>query len=65
MNNLTDYKLRALVGDIMKPLKEYGKRRQRNPEWKTFITLCKKDVGDQSLDHQIVTIASEALEMAD
>jgi len=60
---IEDWQLRSLVGGIMKPLREYGKRRQRNPEWKKFIGVCNKEVEDtQKIDSQLITLAWEVID---
>lgn len=61
MLGISDWKLRTLVYEIMEPLREHGKRRQRNPHWKKFIGICKSQVGNQDLDRHIVRVASEMI----
>jgi len=52
------------VNDIMSPLREYGKHRQRNYDWSVFVQLCKrssalKDRTDYNYD--ILSAANEVL----
>ena len=56
-----DFDLGTLIWELMGPLKEIGKYRQRNPNWKRLAKVCKMPVGNQTIDTQIITIANEVL----